>query len=105
MRLQVPSLASLSGLRIGIAVSCGVGCRHSSDPTLLWLWCRPAAINPIRPLAWEPPYTAGAALEKAKRQKKKEKNLIPAGVLGTLFPFSPALPGITSQTAESAGSR
>ena len=22
-----------------IAVSCGVGCRHSWDPTLLWLWC------------------------------------------------------------------
>ena len=38
------------------------------DPALLWLWCRPAAAAPIRPLAWEPPYTAGAALEKAKRQ-------------------------------------
>ena len=21
-----------------IAVSCGVGCRHGSDPELLWLW-------------------------------------------------------------------
>ncbi len=38
------------------------------DPALLWLWCRPAAAAPIRPLAWEPPYAAGAALEKAKRQ-------------------------------------
>ena len=27
----------------------------------------------IRPLAWEPPYAAGAALEKAKRQKDKKK--------------------------------
>jgi len=27
----------------------------------------------IRPLAWEPPYTAGAAQEKAKGQKKKKK--------------------------------
>ena len=55
-------------------MSCGVGCRHSSDPVLLWLWCRPVATAPIRPLAWEPPYAAGAALEKAKRQKTKQTN-------------------------------
>ena len=24
----------------GIAVSCGIGRRHGSDPTLLWLWSR-----------------------------------------------------------------
>ena len=30
------------------------------------LWCRPAATASIEPLAWEPPYTTGAAL---KRQK------------------------------------
>ena len=46
-----------------------VGHRGNSDPALLWLWCRPAATGPIRPLAWEPPYTEGAAL-KNKRQKK-----------------------------------
>jgi len=40
---------------------------------LLWLWHRPAATAPIRPLAWEPPCAAGAALEKTKRQKKKKK--------------------------------
>ena len=34
---------------------------------LLWLWRRLAAAAPIRPLAWEPPYAAGATL---KRQKK-----------------------------------
>ena len=34
------------------------------DPALLWLWCRPAAVAPSRPLAWEPPYSAGASLEK-----------------------------------------
>ena len=28
---------------VGIAVSCGVGRRHSSDPMSLWLRCRPAA--------------------------------------------------------------
>ena len=57
-------------------MSCGVGHRHGSDPELLWLWCRPAAVAPTRPLAWEPPYAMGATLEKAKRQKKNNnKNL------------------------------
>ena len=38
------------------------------------VWRRLVATTPIRPLAWEPPYAAGAALEKkAKRQKKKER--------------------------------
>ena len=32
------------------------------------------ATAPIRPLAWEPPYASGAALEKAKRQKTKQTN-------------------------------
>ena len=56
-----------------VAVSCGVGCRLGSDPALLWLWSRPAAKALIRPLAWEPPYAAGVAQEKAKRQKNKTK--------------------------------
>ena len=30
--------------------------------TLLWLWCRPAAVALIRPLAQEPPYVVGVAL-------------------------------------------
>ena len=54
-------------------MSCGVGRRRGSDPTLLWLWRRPGATSPIRPLAWKPPYAAEAALEKAERQKKKKK--------------------------------
>ena len=33
------------------------------DRALLWLWRRPAAEAPIRPLAWEPPYAADAALK------------------------------------------
>ena len=61
----------------GLAVSCGVGRRRDWDTALLWLWCRPVATAPIRPLAWEPPYAAGVALEKAKKKKeKKEKDLI-----------------------------
>ena len=54
-----------------LLVSCGVGGRCGLDPTLLWLWCRPAATGLIRPLAWDPPHAASAALEKAKRQKIK----------------------------------
>ena len=45
-------------------LSCGVGYRCGSNPTLLWPWYRLAATAPIRPLAWEPPYAADAALEK-----------------------------------------
>ena len=48
-------------------MSCSVGCRRGSDPALLWLWHRPAATALIGPLAWEPPYAAGAAVEMAKR--------------------------------------
>ena len=54
-------------------MSCGIGCRLGSDPALLWLWHRPAAAAPIRPLAWEPPYAAGVALEKEKKKKTNKK--------------------------------
>ena len=56
-----------------MAVSCGVGCRRGSNRVLLWLSCRQVATALIRPLAWEPPYTTGAALEKAERPKKEKK--------------------------------
>jgi len=51
-------------------MSCGVGYRHGLDPVLLWLWHRLVATAPIGPLAREPPYAAGVALKKTKRQKK-----------------------------------
>ena len=54
-------------------MSCGVGRRHSLDPALLWLWHRPVARGPIRPLAWESPYAMGAAQEKAKRPKQQQQ--------------------------------
>ena len=41
------------------------------DPMLLWLWCKPVAIAPIRPLDWEPPYAADAALKRPTPQKKQ----------------------------------
>ena len=49
-------------------MSCGVGCRHGSDPELLWLCHRLVAIALIELLAWEPSYVMGATL---KRQKDK----------------------------------
>ena len=52
-------------------MSCGEGCRRSSDPALLWLWYKLAATGPIRPLAWEPPYASGVALEYGKKKTKK----------------------------------
>ena len=55
------------------AVCCGVGHRLGLDPALLWLWRRPVATASIRPLAWEPPYAVGAALEKIKKERKRER--------------------------------
>ena len=56
-------------------MNCGVGCTCSSDLALLRLWRRLVATAPIGPLAWKPPYAAGAALKrtKDKRQKKEEE--------------------------------
>ena len=50
-------------------MSCGVGHRYGSDPTLLWLWCRLVATA----LAWEPPYDVGAALKSKEEIKNKNK--------------------------------
>ena len=54
---------------ISVAVCVWSSARHSSDPTLLWLWCRSAATAPIRPLDWEPPYASGVALKDKKKKK------------------------------------
>ena len=45
------------------------------SPMLLWLWHRLVATAPTGPLAWEPPYAAGAALKtqnKTKQNKTKQ---------------------------------
>ena len=63
MRLWVQSLASLSGLRIWLCRELWCRSQIRLRSGVLWLWCRPAAIAPIRPLAWEP----------NKRQKQKQK--------------------------------
>ena len=51
-------------------MSCGIGRRHGSD--LAWLWV--AAVAPIGPLAWEPPYAVGVALKRQKTKTKKHLN-------------------------------
>ena len=51
LRIQVRSLASLSGLK---------------DPASLWLWCRLVAVSPIQPLAWELLDGVAAALKSKK---------------------------------------
>ena len=71
--MQVQSLPLLSGLkRLGIAVSISydVGHRCGSDPRLLWLWRKLAAIALIRSPAWEPPYAVGVTLKNKKIKNK-----------------------------------
>ena len=53
-----------------------MGHRRSLDPALLWLWPRPVATAPIRPLAWEPPYAVGAAQRNSKKKTKKKKKKV-----------------------------
>ena len=56
-----------------LPMSCVVGRRCGPVPVLLWLWHRPVATAPIRPLAWEPACATGAALENTKKKKKRPK--------------------------------
>ena len=63
MRMLVQFWLHLVGWGFSVAVSCCVGHRRGSDPALLWLWRRPAAVALIQRLAWEPPYAKGASLK------------------------------------------
>ena len=56
-------------------MNCGVGRRYGSDLALLWLWRRLVATAPIRPLAWETPYAASAALKRQKTKQNKTKKM------------------------------
>ena len=48
---------------------------------MLWLWCRPAAVALIRPLAWELPNDAGAGLKSKKKKKKRLSQTLGGQVL------------------------
>ena len=67
----------------GIAMSCGVGHRHSSDSEL----CRPAAVAPAQPLAWELPYATDLALKSKKTKTENTHKRVRSGhaFLGTLI--------------------
>ena len=76
-------------------MSCSVGGRCSSDPALLQVWCRLAAVAPIRPLAWKPSYAVGAAQEKKRKKKKKkrkEKKEIKTSILKHIISIPQNLP-------------
>ena len=79
MRLQVQSLATISGLRIQHCRELWCSHRRGSDSALLWLWCRPAARAPIGALAWELPHAVTAALKRQKAKKKKKSTLVLLG--------------------------
>ena len=64
-RLEAPSL--------GPATSSVLGKQRAPEP---WLWCRPAAVAPIRPLAWESPYAVGTTLKDKKKQTNTDHGLI-----------------------------
>ena len=79
-------------------MSCSVGHRCGSDLARLWLWCRLAAVGPIGPLAWEPPYAESVALKSKKTKPKKP--LFPPPTLGEqdhmVAPQPPPLPSSSS---------
>ena len=56
-----------------------------SDPALLWLRCRLAAVTPIQPLAWESPNALGVVL-KSKQTNKKTKTKTKANYASHLPP-------------------
>ena len=74
MRLRFDPWPRSVGEGSSVAMSYGVGRRRSSDLAWLWLWCRLAATALIRPLAWEPPWAMGAALENTHTKKALEGN-------------------------------
>ena len=69
-------------------MSCGVGHRRGLDLVLLWLWCRLAAVAPIGPPVWEPPYARGAALKKKKKKKKSWLTLSDEDLVQSALVFS-----------------
>ena len=61
-------------------MSHGVGHRHTLDPASLWLWHRPAAVAPIRTLAWDLPNAVGVALKRKKEKPKTSRWIIDLNV-------------------------
>ena len=85
MGLWVQSLPLLGGLRIQRChgLWCGSQTRLGSHVAVALR--RSVATVLIRPLAWEPPFAAGAAQEKGKRQKDKKKKKKRKGIICTQY--------------------
>ena len=74
-------------------MSCDVGHRCSSDLALLWLWHRLAAATWIRPLDWELPYAADAALKTNKKPKNRVTTIVYKALCQHLiYPMSTSIP-------------
>ena len=56
----------------GVAVSCGVGRRHSSDSQLLWLWCRASSCSSDWPRRLGISMCKASSVFSPKKKKKKE---------------------------------
>ena len=70
MRTRVWSLPFLSGLRIWHCHELWCRSQIWLWSSVVWLWCRLAAVAPIQPTAWEPPYAAGVALKSHTHKHK-----------------------------------
>ena len=81
VRMWVPLLAPLSGLRIWHCPELQL----DSDLVLPWPWCRPAAAASLRPLAWEPPYATETAIKLKKNNNFFESRLAPYVTLSFRF--------------------
>ena len=57
-------------------MSYGVDRRNGSDLTLLWLWCRLAAVAHMWLLVWELPYAIGVVLKKRKKKDRHKKTYL-----------------------------
>ena len=44
----------------------------------MWLWHRPGAAAPIRPLDWELPYAADVAIKRKEKKRKERKYIFSA---------------------------
>ena len=67
---SIPGLAPW--VKNPVAESYGIDRRCSLD---LWLWHKPAAADPIQPLAWELLYASRCSIKKKKKSQTKEYTL------------------------------
>ena len=102
MKMRVWSLALLSELRSGVAMSYGNN-RHNLDPALLWLRGKPAAASLIWPLALEHLYAAGVALKRKKKKSICGSSLVSQWVKGCVVTAVAQVPPLTQELLHAVG--